>query len=328
MENELVDILMTTYNSNTKFLIKQIDSILNQTYKKIKLYISDDFSTNLDVKEILLNYEKKDNRIKVFMQQSNIGVNKNFEFLLKKSTANYIMFCDHDDIWHKDKVEKLLENITKNNVDLVYSDATQIDENDKCISDSYLKSKHFPIIEGKNIKKVISRHTIIGCSQMITKDVKEKMLPFNKNVIAHDWLSVFIASTLKGIKYIDNQLLDYRLHSSNIFGGRNTEQNISNWKNLNDSSYKSFLKYRNDVISRGYEKGTLMCLGYIKDENMKKYTKELLNYFDSLKKSSYINFKIHNYFKFMWNRGLGIRAIKETVLFHLPILGYVVFKRK
>lgn len=49
---------------------------------------------------------KNDNRIRLFLQPQNLGYNKNFEFLLQQSTANYIMFSDHDDVWHKDKVEK------------------------------------------------------------------------------------------------------------------------------------------------------------------------------------------------------------------------------
>lgn len=50
---ELVDILVTTYNTNEKYLKKQIESILKQTYKNIRIYISDDNSTNTNVAEIL-----------------------------------------------------------------------------------------------------------------------------------------------------------------------------------------------------------------------------------------------------------------------------------
>ena len=80
---ELVDILVTTYNTEEKFLRKQIESILKQTYKNIKIYISDDKSTNSNVEKILKEYEKKDERIKLFIQPRNLGFNKNFEFLLK-----------------------------------------------------------------------------------------------------------------------------------------------------------------------------------------------------------------------------------------------------
>ena len=64
---EKVDVLLATYNGE-KYLRKQIDSILNQTYKNINLIISDDCSKD-KTKEILKEYEKKDNRIKIFYQE-------------------------------------------------------------------------------------------------------------------------------------------------------------------------------------------------------------------------------------------------------------------
>lgn len=85
---ELVDILVTTYNTKEKYLKKQLESILRQTHKNIKIYISDDKSTDEHVVEILKQYEQKDERIRVFIQPMNLGYNKNFEFLLKKSKAD------------------------------------------------------------------------------------------------------------------------------------------------------------------------------------------------------------------------------------------------
>ena len=126
--DEVVDILVTTYNTNEKYLKKQIESILRQTYKNIKIYISDDNSNKNEIKELLEEYEKNDNRIRLFLQPQNLGYNKNFEFLLQQSTANYIMFSDHDDVWHKDKVEKSLKLLKDKDVDMVYCNCRQIDE--------------------------------------------------------------------------------------------------------------------------------------------------------------------------------------------------------
>ena len=48
--DEVVDILVTTYNTNEKYLKKQIESILRQTYKNIKIYIIDDNSNKNEIK--------------------------------------------------------------------------------------------------------------------------------------------------------------------------------------------------------------------------------------------------------------------------------------
>ena len=322
---EKVEILLATYNTNLKYLKEQMNSILNQTYKNISLIISDDCSTKNEVKEVLKEYEKKDDRVKVFLQEKNLGYNKNFEFLLKKSNAKYIMFCDHDDIWYKDKVEKSLKKIIEKDVDLVYCNAKQINQDGKILQENYFKYKNMPLIEGKS-KLSISRYIGIGCSQIITKNVRDKMLPFLDSVMAHDWLASFIANENKGISYIEEPLFEYRLHENNVFGGRTLEQNLIRWKEKNGNSYKSYLKYRKEkVIDKAYLDGARKCLDYCKNQENKKFLKEIISYYEDLEKSKYINFHLIKYFKFLAGKNLFKKMVKEIVMFHIPILGYLVF---
>ena len=323
---ELVDILVTTYNTEEKFLRKQIESILKQTYKNIKIYISDDKSTNTKIPEILKEYKEKDSRIELFIQTTNLGYNKNFEFLLKQSKANYIMFSDHDDVWHKDKVEKSLKYIKEKNVDMVYCNCRQIDENGIVLQDDYFKYKNVPLIRGKN-KLAISRCSGIGCSQIITKEVKDKMIPFKKSVIAHDWLAAFIANEGKGIDYVQEPLFDYRLHTNNVFGGRSLQQNILKWKKENGEGYNSYLKYREDAIRRAYLNGILMCKQYSKNDENKKFISEAQKYYDIILQTKKVNLKIKEYFKILMGKNQFKKSIREIILFHFPILGYLKFAR-
>ena len=77
-ENRKIDILMATYNGE-KYLAEQIDSIISQTYKNWNLLIRDDGSSDSTFK-ILLEYEKKDDRIKIVKdEKGNLGIAKNFE---------------------------------------------------------------------------------------------------------------------------------------------------------------------------------------------------------------------------------------------------------
>lgn len=321
-----VEILLTTYNTNHQFLKEQIDSILNQTYENISLLISDDNSKDQEVINILKGYEKKDKRIRLFLQEKNLGYNKNFEFLLKCSGADYIMFSDHDDIWYKNKVEKSLKKLIKDNVDMVYCNAKQINEKGEVIQENYFKYKNMPLIHKKS-HLAISRCIGIGCSQIITKNVKNKMLPFLDSVIAHDWLASFIANENKGISYVEEPLFEYRLHSNNVFGGRSLAQNLTRWKEENGTNYKSYLKYRKEkVIDKAYLDGARMCLYYCQNKENKKFLKELISYYEKLESSKYINFNIIKYFKFLAGKNLFKKMIKEIVIFHFPIIGYIAFK--
>ncbi|MFT9273881.1 MAG: glycosyltransferase, partial [Liquorilactobacillus nagelii] len=69
-----VAIMMATYNGQ-KYLDKQIDSILDQTYHNWELFISDDKSKD-ETLEILKKYQKKDSRIKKIIV--NNGVHGSF----------------------------------------------------------------------------------------------------------------------------------------------------------------------------------------------------------------------------------------------------------
>lgn len=323
---EKVDILMTTYNTEIKYLKQQIDSILNQTYKNICLLISDDNSTNKEVQKTLKEYEEKDERIKVYIQDNNLGYIKNFEFLLKESTSNYIMYADHDDIWYENKVEKSLEELIKKDVDLVYVNAEQIDEDGQVIQKSYFKYKNVPLIKGTN-NLAISRCIGIGCSQLFTKSVKDKMLPYTENVMAHDWLAAFIANENKGISYIEEPLFGYRLHNTNVFGGRSLEQNLKRWKDENGKSYKSYLKYREEnVIDKAYLNGAKMCLEYAQKDQDKIFLNKIIKYYENIKKSRFINFHIFKFFKYLGGRNLFKKLMKELIIFHFPVLGYLKFK--
>lgn len=322
---DLVDVLVATYNTDEVYLKKQIQSILKQTYQNLHIYISDDCSTKPETKEILKEFEKKDERIKLFFQQQNLGYNKNFEFLIKQSTAKYIVFSDHDDIWYLDKIEKSLQKLKEENVDMVYCNCRQINEKGIVIKENYFKYKNVPLID-RTGKLAISRCVGIGCSQMITKDVKQKMIPFKKEVMAHDWLAGFIANEGKGISYIKEPLFDYRLHNTNVFGGRSLSQNLNRWKDKNGKTYKAFLEYRKDVIQRAYDSGIKMCFAYSTKKENQDFCKRAEKYYQKLYDTKIINLtKLIEYFKILNGKNQGKKKIREIVLFHLPIIAYLKF---
>ena len=323
---EKVDILLATYKPNITYLKEQIESVLNQTYKNIKLYISDDCSNEQEVIEILEDYAKSDDRIELYVQEKNLGYIKNFEFLLTKSTAKYVAFCDQDDIWYPNKIEKSLNTLIEKNVDLIYCNSKHINENDEIINLNYFKHKNMPLVKGKNNILTISRYLGLGCSQIFTSEVRQKMLPYKESVMAHDWLASFIASEGKGVDYIEEPLFSYRLHTSNVFGGRSLNQNISRWKQEHGKSYQSYLQYRNEkVIDKAYLNGVKMCLEYARDENNKKAIQRIIQYYEKLKQSKFINLHLISYINFLSGRNMFKKMVKEIIIFHFPILGYMRF---
>lgn len=102
MESQKVQVLMSTYNGE-RFLQEQIESILNQSWKNLDILIRDDGSRD-QTREILKDYSEKYSNVYIFLEE-NCGVARSFFELLKKSDADYVAFCDQDDIWMEQKIE-------------------------------------------------------------------------------------------------------------------------------------------------------------------------------------------------------------------------------
>ena len=79
---EQIDILLASYNGK-KYIEAQISSILNQTYKNIKLIISDDCSTDGTI-DILKKYAQKDNRIQLYLQEKKLRSCKKYRIFIEK----------------------------------------------------------------------------------------------------------------------------------------------------------------------------------------------------------------------------------------------------
>ncbi len=130
MEQELVSIIMPTYNA-AKYLRGSIESILSQTYFNWELLISDDASTNPETKKILEYYQKKDSRIKVFFLPRNLGPACTRNKSIIEAQGRYIAFCDSDDRWMPEKLERQIKFMQEKNCCLSYTSYFECDENDK-----------------------------------------------------------------------------------------------------------------------------------------------------------------------------------------------------
>ena len=114
IEKPLVSVLMPNYNCE-KYVKLAIESILKQTYENFELLILDDCSSD-NSWEVILEYTKKDKRIKSFRNEKNLGIvrtrNKLFDFIDKKS--KYFALMDSDDISHGRRLEAQVEFLEEN----------------------------------------------------------------------------------------------------------------------------------------------------------------------------------------------------------------------
>lgn len=94
-ENPFVSILMTAYNRE-EYIAQAIESVLESTYTNYELIIVDDCSTDRTV-EIAKEFEKKDGRIKVYVNEVNLGDYPNRNRAASYAKGKYIKYLDADD---------------------------------------------------------------------------------------------------------------------------------------------------------------------------------------------------------------------------------------
>lgn len=112
MKNPLVSVLICTYNAE-KTITRTLNSILGQTYNNFEVLILDNNSKDNTLKK-LYNYQKKDNRIKIFNEWKNLWAYWGLNYLLDKAMWEYIAIQDHDDVRHPKKLEEQVKFLEQN----------------------------------------------------------------------------------------------------------------------------------------------------------------------------------------------------------------------
>lgn len=113
MKNPLVSILIPVYNREY-IVSRAIDSALSQTYKNIEIIICDNASTD-GTWSVLQDYSKKDKRVRIFRNESNIGPVQNWKRCLDETRGEYVKFLWSDDKIHPRFIESTIGPMLQNN---------------------------------------------------------------------------------------------------------------------------------------------------------------------------------------------------------------------
>ena len=219
---KLISIAMCTYNGE-RFIIKQLESLVNQSYKNLELIIVDDDSTDSTI-EIIKKYALNDSRIKFFQNEYNLGFVKNFEKAISLCKGDYIALADQDDIWKLDKLE-IFESEIKDNI-LIYSDAEIIDKNSNEQGRELIRPNG-NLVSGKCNKAFLFYNCASGNTMMFKRELIDSILPIPGDFSFHDIWIAFIASTVSTVTYTDEALIYYRRYSEQVT--KNIEKNYQSF---------------------------------------------------------------------------------------------------
>lgn len=132
MKKDYITVIIPVYNVE-KYLNKCIESILNQTYKNIKIILIDDGST--DSSGVICDQYMKEHNNIIVIHKKNEGAGLTRNVGLDIADSRYIAFVDADDYIDKDMYKNLYENLVKNKAQACFCGAKKIYENKKeCIN--------------------------------------------------------------------------------------------------------------------------------------------------------------------------------------------------
>lgn len=182
-----VAVLLCTYNGE-QYIREQVDSIVRQTYTNWVIYVSDDGSTDGTL-AILEEYRKALGEDRVFITS---GPKKGFAWNFISSLQNngrdckYFAFCDQDDIWFPDKIERsvgYLADYSRKDIPAVYCGRTKLIDGEGADIGFSPLFKRYPSFENALVQSIAGGNTMV--LNIPAKDIIAKT-PCYQEIISHD----------------------------------------------------------------------------------------------------------------------------------------------
>lgn len=211
-QGKKVQILLSAYNGES-YLREQMDSLLRQTWSDLEILVRDDGSTD-QTAAILQEYEKQYVNVKVFSEE-NIGLTDSFFRLLEWSDADYVAFCDQDDVWMEQKVERAVKALERIQGPAMYC-------GNKMLVDAQLKE--LGPLDGEGIRpgfgNALIENIATGCTMLLNRELTKIMKEhIPGKAILHDWWCYLVASYYGTVVYDSTPYIYYRQHGDNQVGG-------------------------------------------------------------------------------------------------------------
>lgn len=231
----MITVILALFNGS-KYIIEQLDSLVNQTMYIDCIKIYDDLSSDNSI-EIVHNWIKENNieNIEIIKNKENKGYVRNFLDALFEVKGDYIFLCDQDDVWSTNKIETMItfmKEQDKQEPVLLTSGINVVDE--KLISKKYLHIDK--VITSKILlKNIYHDFSYPGMSFCLNRKLIEvarkhcsvETIPF------HDLFLFLVALKYGTVFCINKPLVLYRQHGTNQIGvGGKGKKNRLYWNKV------------------------------------------------------------------------------------------------
>ncbi len=234
IENKKVTIVISAFNKE-KYIKTSIQSVLEQSYKNIELFIVDDGSTDRTYQEIQrYNFLSKEN---IFItSKKNEGVASCRNIGIEKGSGDYILFLDGDDTLLPDSVNQAVKLMEKTKSSIVYGGWNYIDEDD-----NFIKNFNIPQFDDY-LEKLLLGNIFAICSVFCDlKFLRYNVGKYKFYTVTDDW-EYWIRCAKNNAKF----------YCSNVTFSNVRIYKDNNKKNL-DKQKKRFFPIIHDVFNENYD---------------------------------------------------------------------------
>ena len=216
-----ISVAMATYNG-ARYVEEQLESIRVQTMPVDEVRICDDCSSDRTV-EVVQTYIREhglEGSWSIEVNSRNLGYASNFMKAVGQTTGEYVFFCDQDDIWIEDRVERMI-GLMEQHADMLLLGSE---------FESFVSSKDAPSVPGweqkmmrhdESLQKMAYNPANIfigcqGCTMCMRRELLDRAMPYWYTGWAHDEFVWKLALCMDGLYMYHSYTLKRRLHSNNV----------------------------------------------------------------------------------------------------------------
>lgn len=228
-----VSVLIPSYNY-AQYISEAIESVLNQSFKDFELIIIDNKSDDNTI-EIVNTYIKKDFRIKLIINDENIGMYRNYNNALLQAKGKYIKFLNADDKFHHNLLKDFIDILDRYpEVSLVSSKRQYFGKNNEIVNVGYSCKG---LNNGKElIPKILMHSNFIGEPTTVMFRKKDLNIGFfNPELKMFADLDMWIRLLEIGDLYMFDEVYSYfRIHDNQgtVYLNKTKKDNVINYLQL------------------------------------------------------------------------------------------------
>ena len=223
MEQRKIAILLAVYEPREDWLIELLDSLNEQTYPQLCLYVRDDASPTYPIERLkeLLAKHVTNFPYTLMRNEKNCGSNETFAELIRDCNEHYIAFCDQDDVWNRDKLANTVQLFEESELHptAVCTNVSIIDGDGNNTADSMEKHRRRHVyLRGNDIApSLIYRNFVMGCTMLMERERALSYLPVPAEVV-HDHYLAFRAAADGALDFLAEPQMRYRIYGGNQTG--------------------------------------------------------------------------------------------------------------